>query len=200
MLSDIFERNKEWVTSREGADPGYFRRLAALQEPEYLWIGCSDSRVPANQICGLEPGEVFVHRNIANLVHNGDRNCLAVLHYAITVLRVRSIIVCGHYGCGGIKAAVGEPQPEVLQDWLQPIRDLAASNLNRLSQEASDENRLDRLCELNVMRQVSVLKSLPVIREAWQSGQILEIHGLVYGLTDGRLHDLGCSVHGPWQD
>ncbi len=200
MLNDIFERNRDWANARENAEAGYFRRLAALQAPEYLWIGCSDSRVPANEICGLEPGEVFVHRNIANLVHQGDRNCLAVLHYAITVLKVRSIIVCGHYGCGGIKAATGEPQPDVLQDWLRPIRDLAASNLHQLAREESDDTRLDRLCELNVGRQVKVLSALPVIREAWQNGQTLAIHGLVYGLNNGRLQDLGYSVHGPWQE
>ncbi len=196
MLDTIFAQNRVWADGRNRADPGFFKRLAAQQAPEYLWIGCSDSRVPANQICGLDPGEVFVHRNIANLVHEGDRNCLAVLHYAITVLKVRTIIVCGHYGCGGVSAAIGEPQPEVLQNWLRPIRDLAASNLNRLARESSDDKRVDRLCELNVIRQVGVLRNLPVIRQAWGEGQALAIHGVIYGLSNGHLYDLGCSVSG----
>ncbi len=197
MLDTIFEQNRAWAAERDRQDPGFFQRLAAQQAPEYLWIGCSDSRVPANQICGLDPGEVFVHRNIANLVYEGDRNCQAVLHFSIAVLKVRHIIVCGHYGCGGVKAAIGEPQPDVLQGWLSPIRDLAASNLNRLARESSDETRLDRLCELNVIRQVGVLTQLPVIREAWADGQPLAIHGLIYGLSDGHLRDLKCSVAGP---
>lgn len=196
MLKTIFEQNRTWAADRLCKDPGFFERLASQQAPEYLWIGCSDSRVPANQICGLDPGEVFVHRNIANLVHEKDRNCLAVLHFAITNLKVREIIVCGHYGCGGVKAAIGEPQPAILQDWLRPIRDLAASNLNQLARVTDDEARADRLCELNVIRQVGVLKNTPVIRQAWENGQPLAIHGLVYGLQDGHLHDLNCSVNG----
>ncbi|GAB5470518.1 MAG: carbonate dehydratase [Rhodospirillales bacterium] len=196
MVETIFKKNAAWAAEQVRADPGYFERLAKVQRPEYLWIGCSDSRVPANQICGLAPGEIFVHRNIANLVHEGDRNCLSVLHYAIAVLNVRAIIVCGHYGCGGVQAAIGEPQPEVLQNWLRPLRDLAASNLNTLARVSSDSRRLDRLCELNVIHQVEVLQRLPVIREAWERGQNLTIHGVVYGLHDGRLHDLGCSVQG----
>lgn len=196
MMHEIFRRNAEWAAERDRADPGFFKRLAAQQAPEYLWIGCSDSRVPANQICGLDPGEVFVHRNIANLVHEGDRNCLAVLHFAITVLKVRTIIVTGHYGCGGVRAAIGEPQPEVLQTWLRPIRDLAASHLHQLARVQSDEERVDRLCELNVISQVSILSNLPVIRKAWAQGQPLEIHGLCYGLNDGRLRDMGCSIKG----
>ncbi len=196
MLDTIFEQNRTWAAERNRKDPGFFERLAAQQAPDYLWIGCSDSRVPANQICGLDPGEVFVHRNIANLVHPKDWNCLAVLHYAITVLKVREIIVCGHYGCGGVKAAIGEPQPEVLQDWLRPIRDLAASNLNQLAREQSDEARVDRLCEMNVIRQVGILSSLQVIREAWGIRQPLAIHGVVYGLHDGRLNNLDCTVRG----
>lgn len=197
MLETIFAQNRAWAAERNRQDPGFFKRLAAQQAPEYLWIGCSDSRVPANQICGLDPGEVFVHRNIANLVYEGDRNCLAVVHFAITVLKVRTIIVCGHYGCGGVKAAIGEPQPKILQNWLQPVRDLAASHLNQLAREISDEARLDRLCELNAIQQVGVVANLPVIRQAWANGQPLTIHGLCYGVQDGHLRDLGCTITGP---
>ncbi|MEO1193229.1 MAG: carbonic anhydrase [Pseudomonadota bacterium] len=196
MVEKIFKQNEAWASEQVKQDPTFFERLVSIQAPDYLWIGCSDSRVPANQICGLAPGEVFVHRNIANLVHASDRNCLAVLHYAITVLRVRAIVVCGHYGCGGVQAAIGEPQPEILQSWLQPLRDLAASNLNDLARIDDDRARLDRLCELNVIQQVKVLQGLPVIKQAWADGQRLAIHGVVYGLHDGRLHDLGCSVGG----
>ncbi len=200
MLETIFAQNRAWAAERNRQDPGFFKRLAAQQAPEYLWIGCSDSRVPANQICGLDPGEVFVHRNIANLVYEGDRNCLAVLHFATAVLKVRTIIVCGHYGCGGVMAAIGEPQPKVLQNWLQPVRDLAASHLNQLARETSDQARLDRLCELNVIQQVGVVANLPVIRQAWADGQPLTIHGLCYGVHDGHLRDLGCSITGPDQE
>ncbi len=179
-MDHLLRRNVEWAAERKRSDPEYFRRLSALQAPEYLWIGCSDSRVPANVITGLQPGEVFVHRNVANLVNPGDLNCLSVLQFAVDVLRVRHIIVCGHYGCGG----------------LQPIRDLAERHATTLDAIADERARRDRLCELSVAAQVRQVAETPIVGDAWARGQALTVHGWVYGLDDGLLRDLRCSRGG----
>src|SRR5580704_2431972 len=194
---DLLAENVRWSDERTAADPGYFLRLSALQTPEFLWIGCSDSRVPANVITGLEPGEVFVHRNVANLVYPADLNCMSVLQFAVEALRVRHIIVCGHYGCSGIRAALdGSPQG-LVEHWLAPIRDLYRQHDDELCCLPNEEARADRVCELNVRAQVSSLYHSPVVRGAWERGQVLSIHGWIYRLTEGRLRNLQCSRSGP---
>jgi len=195
-MDELLKNNLAWASSRSAADPDYFRRLAALQAPDYLWIGCSDSRVPANVITGLEPGEVFVHRNVANLVNPGDLNCLAVLQFAVEVLGVEHVIVCGHYGCGGVQAAMDGRRHGLIDYWLQPIRDIAdqhADELARIEDLAAQQNRL---CELSVVLQVRRVAETPIVQDAWSRGQRLKIHGWVYGLHDGRLRDLGCTREG----
>jgi carbonic anhydrase len=194
VISDLFQNNRLWSERRRREDPNYFQRLAGLQKPEYLWIGCSDSRVPANVITGLEPGEVFVHRNIANLVHRGDLNLLSVLEFAVDVLEVKHIIVCGHYGCGGVHAALEPHQHGVIDHWLQPIRDVADDAVTEIGGLMTSEERNDRICELSVRVQVNNLARTPIIRDAWGRGVGVQLHGWVYGLTDGLLHDLHCDV------
>lgn len=196
MLTDLLEHNKTWASERVRERPDYFERLSALQHPDYLWIGCSDSRVPANVITGLEPGEVFVHRNVGNLVHRGDINLLSVLEYAVETLQVRNIIVCGHYGCGGVSAALDGHRHGIIDHWLQPIRDVADVAAAELGQLESPEHRLNRLCELSIEAQVGSLARTPIIRSAWQRGKDLTIHGWVYGLSDGLIRDLGCGRSG----
>ncbi|RIK84934.1 MAG: carbonic anhydrase [Hyphomicrobiales bacterium] len=193
MLSDLLDHNERWASARLREDPDYFRRLAAVQRPDYLWIGCSDSRVPANVITGLKPGEVFVHRNIGNLVHRGDVNLLSVLEFAIGTLCVQHIIVCGHHGCGGVRAAMEGGGYGVIDNWLQPVRDVAEAFAAELDGIGDAQARLDRLCELSIAAQVRSLSRMPVVRWAWKSGRRLAIHGWVYGLGDGRLRDLGCG-------
>ena len=173
-------------------DPAFFSSLAERQNPEYLWIGCSDSRVPANQIVGLAPGDVFVHRNVANVVVHTDLNCLSVLQYAVDVLAVRHVIVCGHYGCGGVKAALEGERHGLIDNWLRHVQDVQAKHAADLEASA-DESRLDRLCELNVVEQVANVCSTTIVGDAWQRGQQLTVHGLVYDLRDGLLQDLGVS-------
>lgn len=197
MLRDLLDHNRRWAEKRRAEDPRYFDRLALQQKPEYLWIGCSDSRVPANVITGLEPGEVFVHRNIANLVHRGDLNLLSVLEFAVEVLDVEHIIVCGHYGCGGVRAAVDGERHGVIDHWLQPVRDIAKVNHGELSAIEPEEEQLNRLCELTVARQVESLSRTPILQRAWKHGSALTIHGWIYGLKDGLLHDLKCDCGGP---
>lgn len=192
MLSDLLDHNARWAASMRSSDPRYFERLATLQRPEYLWIGCSDSRVPANVITGLRPGEVFVHRNIANLVHRSDLNLLSVLEFAVESLGVRHIIVCGHYGCGGVRAAMEEQRHGVVDHWLQPIRDLAETSLGAAA-PLDDPHILDRLCELSVRAQVDNLSRTPILRSAWARGHAVAIHGWIYGLADGLLRDLHCD-------
>jgi len=193
-LDPLFDNNRHWAADKLAEDPRFFSRLVAQQAPEYLWIGCSDSRVPANEIIGLAPGEVFVHRNVANLVLHSDMNCLSVLQYAVEVLRVRHIIVCGHYGCGGVKTAV-EPQSRgLISNWLRPIRELADAATVELSNLGSEVARSDRLCELNVMRQVENVANTTIVQDAWHHGQTLSVHGLCYGIGDGLLRDLGVTV------
>ena len=194
MPETLLEKNKKWATGRVAADPDYFKRLSGLQAPRFLWIGCSDSRVPANVIAGLEPGEVFVHRNVANLVHHSDLNLLSVLEYAVEVLAVEHIIVCGHYGCGGVKAAMEGCRHGIVDHWLQPIRDIADANTTALETCGDEDARLSQLCELSIRGQVENLSRTPIIQKAWEEGNPLAIHGWVYGLSDGFLRDLGCGL------
>lgn len=195
MVEILLQRNVEWAAGQSRADPDYFARLSGLQTPEYLWIGCSDSRVPANIITGLQPGEVFVHRNVANLVNPGDLNCLAVLQYAVDVLKVRHIIVCGHHGCGGVGAALDGQRHGLIDYWLHPIRDIAEEHGEDLAGIVDNAERVNRLCELNVTAQVRRVADTPIVQEAWQRGQNLAIHGWVYSLKDGLLRDLKCTRH-----
>lgn len=196
MLEDILNRNITWASRIHADQPGYFNRLATQQSPEFFWIGCSDSRVPANVVAGLDPGEVFVHRNVANVVHSSDMNLLSALEFAVEALHVRQIIVCGHYGCGGVKAAT-EDMPHGLADhWLEPIRRLAATYATDLTKITRPETRLERLAELNVIEGVARVSETPILRRAWRRGQSVAVHGLIYGLKDGLLRDLDCTVSG----
>jgi carbonic anhydrase len=190
---DLLEENRRWAGERTAADAGYFQRLSTLQAPEYLWIGCSDSRVPANVITGLEPGEVFVHRNVANIVYPADLNCMSVLQFAVETLRVRHIIVCGHYGCGGVRAVLDGSHSGLVEHWLAPVRDLFRQHGGDLAALADDEARLNRVCELNVAAQVESLCHSPPVQAAWQRGQALTVHGWIYGLSNGLLRDLHCG-------
>jgi carbonic anhydrase len=192
-LKHLFENNRAWAEKMVAQEPGFFDKLSHLQNPEYLWIGCSDSRVPANQITGLAPGEVFVHRNVANVVVHTDLNCLSVMQFAVDVLRVKHIIVCGHYGCGGVRAALTGERLGLIDNWLrhiQDVRDRHAALLAPLAGEAA----ADRLCELNVVEQVANVAQTTIVRDAWERGQKLAVHGWIYGLADGRLRDLGMTV------
>lgn len=191
-MQELFQANIEWAAECVRRDPDYFNRLANLQSPKFLWIGCSDSRVPANTIMGLEPGEVFVHRNVGNLVNPGDLNCLSVLQFAVDVLKVSHVIVCGHHGCGGVRAALEDERHGLIDYWLHPIRDLAELKEAELSKISDQEERLNHLCELNVAAQVRQVADTPIVRDAWTRGQKLAIHGWVYGLKDGLLRDLNC--------
>ena len=181
-------------------DPGFFDRLCEIQRPGHLWIGCSDSRVPANSIVGLDPGEVFVHRNVANIVRPDDPNCLSVLQYALDVLRISHIIVCGHYRCGGVQAALGPPTTQPLEGWLSPIRRLCAAHADELAAFTDDGDRWNRLCEMNVRSQVRVLSGLPSVLRAWAQRRPLFIHGWIYDLRDGLLRDLEVSICSPGHD
>lgn len=194
MLSDILARNRDWSAKRQAQEPGYFTRLAALQAPEFFWIGCSDSRVPANVVAGLDPGEVFVHRNVANIIHSSDMNMLSALEFAVEALKVREIIVCGHYGCGGVKAAT-EDLPHGLADhWLEPIRRLSRAYAVDLSRQPDLEAQRDRLAEFNVVEGVRRVCETPILQRAWTRCAKVRVHGLIYGLKDGLLRDLDCSV------
>ncbi len=192
-IAQLFEHNISWAEQQRADDPAYFERLEALQSPDFLWIGCSDSRVPANVITGLAPGEVFVHRNVANLVHRADLNLLSVLEFAVETLRIRHIIVCGHHGCGGVRAAMDGHRHGIIDHWLQPIRDTADTSRDEL--RALDETqRFNRLCELSVCSQVDSLARTPIIQSAWQRGLDVSIHGWIYSLHDGLLRDLHCTM------
>ena len=193
-LDNLFEKNRNWAESVKASDPRFFEKLAAQQSPEYLWIGCSDSRVPANQIVGLMPGEIFVHRNVANMVVHTDFNCLTVLQYAIDVLKVKHVMVVGHYGCGGIDAAYENADNGLIDNWLRNIKDVQHRHRERIEAIEDREARLNLLCELNVMTQVSHVCHTTIVQNAWQRGQKLAIHGWVYSLEDGLLKDLDCTV------
>jgi len=192
-IADLLENNRRWSQRITGDNPLFFSNLAAQQEPDYLWIGCSDSRVAANTIVDLPPGEIFVHRNVANLVNHSDINCLSVIQYAVEVLQVEHIIVCGHYGCGGVKAALEDQRHGLIDNWLRNIRDTA--NLYSHILEATEpEGRHDRLCELNVTEQVLNVGETTIVQDAWVRGQRLQVHGWIYGLKDGIIRDLKMSV------
>ncbi|MFI4975373.1 MAG: carbonic anhydrase [Caulobacterales bacterium] len=194
MLDHLKARNRAWARGKVAADPGFFKRLEGQQAPEYLWIGCSDSRVPANEIVGLDPGELFVHRNVANLAPPQDANYLSVLQFAVDVLKVKHILVVGHYGCGGVRAAVDGQRRGLVDHWLHPIRELSHEHRHDLVAIADDGARLDRLCELNVMRQVRNVASDVFVQEAWARGQPISVHGWVYSLADGLINDLGATI------
>jgi carbonic anhydrase len=188
-INDLLENNKNWSESTKEADPGFFDRLAKRQKPEYLWIGCSDSRVPANQIVGLIPGDIFVHRNVANLVVHTDFNCLSVLQYAVDVLKVKHVIVCGHYGCGGIDAALQNEPLGLIDNWLGHIKDIAHKHRAELA-ELNEHDKSARLCELNVMEQAANVRRSNIVKDAIKRGQNLTIHSWIYSLRNGRLKDL----------
>jgi carbonic anhydrase len=191
---DLFANNRTWAAEMTRRDPEFFARLARQQKPEYLWIGCADSRVPANEIVGLAPGELFVHRNVANLVVHTDLNCLSVLQYAVEVLGVREIIVCGHYGCGGVKAALDESSHGLIDNWVRHIEDVSQKKAAELAALPDQAARLDRLCELNVLQQVQNVARTTIVEDAWRRGQPLAIHGWIYAVDDGLLRDLGGSL------
>jgi carbonic anhydrase len=195
-LAELFERNRAWAAEMVAGDPDFFTDLAERQTPAYVWIGCSDSRVPANQIVGLQPGDVFVHRNVGNVVVHTDLNCLSVLQYAIDVLGVEHVIVCGHYGCGGVAAALHGARHGLIDNWLRHVTDVAEKHADELA-SLPEERRLDRLCELNVAEQVVNVRQTTIVEDAWARGQPLTVHGVVYGLEDGLLRDLRVSASGP---
>lgn len=193
-LKRLFDRNRAWAKSMTDRDPDFFARLAKQQAPEYLWIGCSDARVPANELMGMAPGELFVHRNIANLVHNIDINLMSVLEFAINVLKVRHVMVVGHYGCGGVRAAVERQEFGLIDNWLRKIKDVYAANKEALDAEADPERRLDLLCEINVRQQVLNICHTSIVQNAWRDGRELSVHGWIYAIADGLLKDLGFTI------
>jgi len=196
-LPELFAKNRAWAAARAEADPDYFRELAREQNPGYLWIGCADSRVPANEIVGLQPGELFVHRNVANIVVHTDLNCLSVLEFAVQVLNVPHIIVCGHYGCGGVTAAWRRQPVGLVDNWLRHVEDVASHYEEELAALGDEQAVLDRLCELNTLEQAFNVCRTSVVQGAWRRGQPLTVHGWIYSLEDGLLQDLGFSVAGP---
>ena len=196
-LPELFAKNRAWAAHMRAVQPTFFEELSRQQSPHYLWIGCSDSRVPANEIVGLLPGELFVHRNVANLVIHTDMNCLSVLQYAIDQLRIKHVIVCGHYGCGGVRAALQRQPHGLIDNWLRHIRDIAQRHRQELDALADDEARLKRLCELNIVNQVVNVGNTTIVQDAWVRGQSVQIHGWVYDLADGLLNDLGVSIGSP---
>ncbi|MCY1645862.1 carbonic anhydrase [Caulobacter sp. SL161] len=196
MLEDLKANNAAWSKSKTAVDPDFFRRLANQQSPEYLWIGCSDSRVPANEIVGLDPGELFVHRNVANLAPPQDANYLSVLQFAVDVLKVKHIMVVGHYGCGGVAAAIDGKRRGLVDHWLHPIREVHAEHRHELEAIPEERARLDRLTELNVKRQVRNVASDVFVQDAWARGQSLAVHGWVYSLADGLVNDLNVGIAG----
>ncbi len=193
-LGHLLDNNRAWAAAKIGADRDFFARLSEVQNPGYLWIGCSDSRVPANEIVGLQPGEMFVHRNIANVVPHSDLNCLAVIQFAVEVLEVRHIIVTGHYGCGGIRAAMENKDHGQIENWLAHIKDIYCRHYDEIMALDDPEARADRLCELNVATQVRNVASTSIVQKAWRTGKALRIHGWIYSLRDGILHDLKVGV------
>lgn len=193
-LPELFERNRAWAARRVSGDAGFFRRLCDIQRPDYLWIGCSDSRVPANEVVGLAPGELFVHRNVANVVSAGDRNCMAVVEYAIEALGVPHLVVCGHYGCGGVQAALEGTDLPLVSSWLASVRDVAGRHRDELDSIEDPAARRARLCELNVAAQVKHLAASSVVSAAVTNGRTVMIHGWIYDLQDGLLRDLGVTT------
>jgi carbonic anhydrase len=196
-LSHLFRRNVDWARETTERDPQFFAKLSRQQSPDYLWIGCADSRVPANEIVGLLPGELFVHRNVANVVVHTDLNCLSVLQYAIDVLDVDHVIVCGHYGCGGVQAALRNSRFGLIDNWLRHVQDVSRRHAGELAQLPDEPARVNRLCELNVIAQVLNVCETTVVQEAWARGKAVEIHGWIYDIGDGLLKDLAFGVNGP---
>jgi carbonic anhydrase len=194
MLNQLFDNNRAWAEEMTRREPDFFARLERQQAPQYLWIGCSDSRVPANQIVGLLPGEMFVHRNVANVVVHSDLNCLSSMQFAVEVLKVQHVIVCGHYGCGGVLAALRDDRLGLIDNWLRHVQDVRSKHFLQLASLPEEKQRHKRLCELNVIEQVVNVCRTTVVREAWARGQELAIHGWIYGLGDGLLRELGMGV------
>ena len=195
-LRELLDRNRDWAEQMRREDPGFFERLSTQQAPKYLWIGCSDSRVPANQITGLMPGEVFVHRNIANVMVHTDLNCLSVIQFAVDVLKVEHILVVGHYGCGGVHAALTGTRVGLADNWLRHVADVAQKHAGLLEEVELEALRHARLCELNVIEQVVNVCQTTILRDAWARGQSLSVHGWVYSLLDGRVRQLGMDISG----
>ncbi len=194
-IQQLIQNNRKWVTECVTQDPDYFKRTASIQTPEYFWIGCSDSRIPANQVIGLQPGEVFVQRNVANLVINTDLNLLTALDYAVVVLNITKVIVCGHYGCGGILASMEHKQMGLADTWLRNIRDVSLTYAEELNSIADFSQRYKRLVEINVIQQVKNVAHTTCVQNAWAQGKELSIHGVIYDLTTGLLHDLNCEIN-----
>jgi carbonic anhydrase len=193
-LDELFKRNKEWSEQIHRQDPDFFTKLSRQQTPTYLWIGCADSRVPANQIVGLLPGDIFVHRNIANMVVHTDLNCLSVIQFAVDLLRVKHIIVCGHYGCSGVHAAMHRRRLGLSDNWLRHVQDVHEKHEHTITHCAEETEANDRLCELNVIEQVANVCQTTIVRDAWERGQELNVHGWIYGIKDGLLRDLKTTV------
>lgn len=196
ILTHLLENNRAWADEMNRQDPEFFRRLSMQQAPQYLWIGCSDSRVPANQIVGLLPGDMFVHRNVANVVVHSDLNCLSAVQFAVDVLKVEHIIVCGHYGCGGVLAALRDEKTGLADNWLRHVQDVRAKHQEQFDSLELESERHSRLCELNVMEQVVNVSNTTVVRDAWVRGHRLAVHGWLYDIKDGLLRDLGVSMSG----
>jgi carbonic anhydrase len=194
ILNNLFENNKKWAANIKETDPDFFSKLSKQQNPEYLWIGCSDSRVPANEIVDMLPGEIFVHRNIANLVIHTDLNCLSVIQYAVEVLQVKHIIICGHYGCGGVKAAMDNQEHGLIDNWLRNIKDIYRYHEAKIDALQDDKEKIDLLCELNVMEQVANVCHTTIVQSAWKAKQKLAVHGWIYSIEDGILKDLNICV------
>ena len=193
-LHRLLDQNRAWAEGIKASDPDFFQTLAKQQTPRFLWIGCADSRVPSTQLAGMKPGEMFVHRNVANLVVHTDFNCLSVMQYAVDVLKVEHIIVCGHDGCGGVKAAMSNQQFGLIDNWLRHVQDVFHEHEEQLAKISDENERIDRLCELNVIEQVRNVGRTTIVQSAWQRGQELVVHGWIYGLQDGLLRDLGVSI------
>ena len=197
-LQELIDNNARWADAITQRDPDFFAKLARQQTPEYLWIGCSDARVPANEIVGMLPGDLFVHRNVANVVLHTDLNCLSVIQYAVDVLKVKHILVTGHYGCGGVRAAMQDRQLGLIDGWLRSIRDLYYDKRDELA-PLEGEARVDRMCELNVIQQVANVGHTSIVQNAWHRGQSLSVHGCIYGIKDGRWKSLDATISGPEQ-
>lgn len=197
MIEDLLSSNRRWAIAKQRETPDFFRRLSLQQAPQYLWIGCADSRVPANEIVGLDPGELFVHRNVANLAIPTDINFLSVLAFAVNVLQVRHVIVCGHYGCGGVRAALQDGRNGVIDHWLEPVRETYRRQHDHIDPIVHEPDRVNALCEYNVQAQVECVSRTTIVRDAWARGQALAVHGWIYALADGLIRDLDVSVEGP---
>jgi carbonic anhydrase len=198
-LKQLFENNRAWADRIQAQDPEFFEKLSQQQSPKYLWIGCSDSRVPANEIIGLPPGAVFVHRNVANVVVHTDLNCLSVMQFAIDVLKVEHIMVVGHYGCGGVRAALRQDRVGLSDNWIRHVQDVHERHPQRIRPLYHEHHQVDRLCELNVIEQVRNVSRTTIVRDAWERGQDVTVHGWIYGLKDGLLRDLGVTASDPKQ-